>query len=82
MKPELLKLKGEMLNMILKNKYYDILVWVVQIVLPASVGLIGTIGGALNWQYTEITMTIIGAVTTFFGVILGVSNKQYKKEEI
>lgn len=67
--------------MILKNKYYDILIWIVTIVLPASIGLIGTVGGALNWEYTDITMTIVAAVTTFLGAILGVSNVNYKKEE-
>lgn len=67
--------------MILNNKYYDILKWIVTIVLPASVALIGTVGGSLNWDYTEITMTIVGAVTTFLGAALGVSNSNYKKED-
>jgi len=67
--------------MILNNKYYDILKWIVTIVLPASVALIGTVGGSLNWDYTEITMTIVGAVTTFLGATLGVSNSNYKKED-
>jgi len=67
--------------MILNNKYYDILKWIVTIVLPASVSLIGTVGGSLNWEYTELTMTIVGAVTTFLGATLGVSNSNYKKED-
>lgn len=55
--------------------------WVVQIVLPAFIGLIGAVGGSLNWADTEITMTIVSAVTAFLGAILGVSNSNYKKEE-
>lgn len=65
----------------LTNKTYDVLKWVVQIVLPALIGLIGAVGGSLNWADTEITMTIVSAVTAFLGAILGVSNSNYKKEE-
>lgn len=65
----------------LSNKTYDIMKWVVQIVLPAFIGLIGAVGGSLNWADTEITMTIVSAVTAFLGAILGVSNSNYKKEE-
>ena len=67
--------------MILNSIYYDILKWIVTIVLPASIALIGTVGGSLDWAYTEVTMTIVGAVTTFLGATLGVSNSNYKKEE-
>lgn len=67
--------------MILKDKQYNILKWVVSIVLPASIALIGTVGGSFNWEYTEITMTVVGAVTTFLGATLGISNANYKKED-
>jgi len=65
----------------LNSKYYDILKWVVTIVLPASIALIGTIGGSIDWSYTEVTLTIVAAVTTFLGTALGVSNLNYKKED-
>jgi len=67
--------------MILNSKYYDILKWIVTIVLPASIALIGTVGGSFNWSYTEATLTIVAAVTTFLGATLGISNANYKKEE-
>lgn len=66
--------------MILNSKWYDILKWVVSIVLPASIALIGTVGGSFNWEHTELAMTITGAVTTFLGATLGISNVNYKKE--
>lgn len=65
----------------LDNKTYDALRWVVSIVLPSLVTLIGTIGNSIGWPQTEITMTIIGAITVFLGTVLGVSNAQYRKEE-
>ena len=63
------------------NKTYDTLKWVVSIVLPALITLIGTVGNSFGWPHTEITMTVIGAVTVFLGTTLGVSNAQYRKEE-
>lgn len=63
------------------NKTYDTLKWVVSIVLPALITLIGTVGNSFGWPHTEITMTVIGAVTVFLGTTLGVSNAQYRKDE-
>lgn len=65
----------------LNNKTYDVLKHVVLVVMPAAIVLIGVLGAALNWPHTEVTMTIVGAVTTFLGTTLGVSNANYKKEE-
>lgn len=63
------------------NKTYDIMKWIVQTFLPALIALVGGIGAATNFEHTEITMTILAAVTTFLGALLGVSNHNYKKEE-
>ncbi|WP_373710714.1 phage holin [Jeotgalibaca porci] len=69
-----------MLQKRLDNNTYDVLKWIVQIVMPALIALIGVVGATLAWEHTEIAMTLIGAVTTFLGVILGVSNSNYKKD--
>jgi len=66
--------------MVLNDKQYNLLKWIVGIVLPASIALIGTVGGSFDWQYTELAMTITGAVTTFLGATLGISNVNYNKE--
>ena len=63
------------------NKTYDIMKWIVQTFLPALIALVGGIGAATNFEYTEITMTILAAVTTFLGALLGVSNHNYIKGE-
>ena len=66
----------------LNSQTYDIIKWIVQVVMPALIVAIGTIGGAVAWEYTEITMTILGAVTTFLGASLGLSSAQYYKDEV
>ena len=42
---------------------------------------IGTIGSAVAWEHTELTMTILGAITTFLGASLGLSSAQFYKDE-
>ena len=65
----------------LKNETYDRMKNFVQIVMPAIVVFIGTVGSTLNWEQTELTMTLLSAFNIFLGTILGISNTQYKKEE-
>lgn len=61
----------------IKNETYDKLKWFSLRFLPAIATLIGTIGIALNWRYTEIAVVIITAVATALGEILKTSNKNY-----
>lgn len=65
----------------LDNKIYDIIKWIVQVVMPALIVAIGTIGGAVAWEHTELTMTVLGAITTFMGASLGLSSAKYYKDE-
>lgn len=64
----------------MNNKVYDVLKWIALIVMPALSTLVGTIGLAIQWQYTDLTVTILVALGTFLGTILGVSNLNYNKE--
>ena len=65
----------------LNSQSYDIVKWIVQVVMPALIVAIGTIGGAIQWEHTELTMTVLGAITTFMGASLGLSSAQYYKDE-
>ena len=65
----------------LNSQTYDIVKWIVQVVMPALIVAIGTIGGAIQWEHTELTMTVLGAITTFMGASLGLSSAQYYKDE-
>ena len=67
--------------MIMNNKYYDTLKWIVQVVLPSLGVFIGTVGISLGWDQTDLTITILTAVTAFLGSLLGISNHNYKKED-
>lgn len=61
------------------NKVYDILKWVVNVVIPALATLILTIGQI--WGFTEITVPVaatVVAVEAFLGALLGVSSIKYK----
>ncbi|MFS1168797.1 phage holin [Enterococcus lactis] len=59
--------------MILPDKYYQIIKWAVLTVLPAVSVLVATLGKAYGWQETDAVVLTINAVTTFLGVITGVS---------
>lgn len=58
---------------IIPDKAYDILKWVGLIVLPAVAAFIGTVGTAAGWDSTDLIVTVITAVGTLLGTILGVS---------
>ena len=65
----------------LNSQTYDLIKWIVQVVMPALIVAIGTIGGAVAWEHTELTMTVLGAITTFLGASLGLSSAKYYKGE-
>lgn len=62
------------------NKTYDILVWVVQVVLPALATLYAGLAVIWNFPYGEQIVGTITLVATFLGTILKVGNMKYKKE--
>lgn len=66
--------------MSISNKAYDILKWACLIAVPALITLISTMGTIYGKDTTAITATI-GAVATFIGALIGVSNANYNKVE-
>lgn len=64
----------------LSNSLYDKLKWVAQILIPAVITLYGTIAMALGLPYTDVVVTILGAVDAFLGTILGISTSNYNNE--
>lgn len=63
--------------MILPQKCYEILRWVVIVVIPAAITLYGVIGNTCHIPYTEVVLTIAGAVDVFLGTIFGISKLSY-----
>ena len=65
----------------LDNKQYDVLKLIALKILPALGAFVGTVGTALNWEFTAIVVTIITAFDTMLGTMLGVSTANYNKED-
>lgn len=63
----------------LKNKTYDILKYICQIVLPAISTLYFALAGIWNFPYAEEIVGTIAAITTFIGILLGISTAKYNK---
>lgn len=60
----------------LPNNVYDILKWACLIAVPALITLISTLGTIYGQDMTTVTATI-GAVATFVGALIGISNSKY-----
>lgn len=63
----------------MSNKVYDVLKWIAQIALPALATLCVAVCGIWKLPYTEQIVCTVTALDTFLGVVLGISNAQYKK---
>lgn len=64
--------------MILRDKYYNILKWLVVLVLPGLATLYNVVAGLWGLPYAdEISKTIL-AVSTFIGCIIGISTAEYR----
>ena len=61
----------------LSNKTYDFLKNLVIRVLPAILTFAGVVMTTLNFEYTEIVLTIGTAFITMLGTILGISTNRY-----
>ena len=63
----------------ISNKLYDILKWLVIIVLPALATLYAALSTVWAWPYSEEVVTTITAVDTFLGAVLCISAATYNK---
>lgn len=66
--------------MTLNDKVYKIFKWGLIIFIPALITLIGSLGQIYNFDTEKIILTI-SAISTFIGVITGISNYNYNKGE-
>lgn len=65
----------------MNNKFYDVLKWIAQYLLPGLATLYFTIASIWNLPYVEEVLGTITAVDTFLGVILGIASKSYNKNK-
>lgn len=64
----------------LANKTYDILKYIVTIVLPALTTLWLSVATIWNLPHAEAIGATMTAITVFLGALIGVSSKNYNKE--
>ena len=64
----------------LSDNLYKIFKWGLIIFIPALITLLGTLGQIYNFDTEKIVLTI-SAISTFIGVITGISNYNYNKGE-
>lgn len=65
----------------LNNKLYDVLKWICMIASPALCTLLVTLVSLWGWAIPiEAIVGTITAVTTFIGVLIGISTHNYNKE--
>ena len=64
--------------MYFNNKVYDVLKWVVQLLLPALATFYFAIASIWGLPYAEQVIGTITAVATMLGIVLGISKANYK----
>lgn len=65
----------------MNDKLYNILKWVVMIALPAIATLYTALAAIWGWPMADAVSQTIAAITTFLGVLLGISTYSYNKSQ-
>ena len=65
----------------LSNKVYDVLKWVVMVVLPALTTAYVGLSKVWNWPYPVQVAETSAIICTLMGALLGISTAQYNKEQ-
>ena len=68
--------------MVFSNKTYDVLTWIAQYFLPAVGTLYAALASLWGLPYGEQIVGTISAIDVFLGVLLGISNSNYKKSKL
>lgn len=63
----------------LSNKLYDILKWLVLVVVPALTTFFVVLDKTFGWGLGETVATISAAACACVGAIIGISTAQYNK---
>ena len=66
----------------MSNKVYDVLKWVALIAMPALAILYKDLADIWGFPFAQQIPSTITAIDLFLGVVLGISNVTYKKNEV
>ena len=61
------------------NKVYDVIKWIVTIVIPAIITLYATLGNVWNLPYVEQITATLAAINVFLGAVIQISSSNYNK---
>ncbi len=64
----------------LRDDVYDVLKWLVMIVIPAATAAYVGLATIWGWPFADQVAQTSAVLCTFLGAILGISNLQYKSE--
>ena len=64
----------------LNDKLYEILKWLVMVVVPALTTFYVVLDKTFGWGYAETVTTISAAACACVGAIIGISTAQYRKD--
>ena len=64
----------------LPDKVYDILKWVMLLGVPVSTFIIGIISAANTGNVEAIITAVFGGLATLAGVVIKISDSEYRKE--
>ena len=67
--------------MILNNKVYDVLKWVVLVVVPALTTAYVGLSTIWGWPFADEVAKTSAVICTLLGALLGISTAQYNKQE-
>lgn len=65
--------------MILNDKVYNIIKWILLTVIPALNILIATLCALYGWTWGNIVIGTIDAIAAFVGAIIGVGSIKYQR---
>ena len=66
----------------LPNKVYDVLKWVVLVVIPACTTAYVGLDSVFNWGYGDIVAKVSAIVCALIGSIIGISTAEYNKAKL
>ena len=65
----------------LSDKVYDILKWIVKVVIPALTTAYVGLSSIWGWPYADAIAKTSAVVCTLLGALLGISTAQYNKDQ-
>lgn len=63
----------------LPNKVYDVLKWIVLVVIPACTTAYVGLDSVFNWGYGDVVAKVSAIVCALIGSIIGISTAEYNK---